>query len=295
MIHFPGLSLVRPSIIPESELLATVRAVAVVLVVDVAQHFVGVRHVLPPSDERNTSRQLEKCSVAIDATTIREAENVDNPYGSTPRMRHELEKSGSRRRASSCWSLPILFARNRVSGACHPFQPGNFRRFREQVLAFFWPSSLVDVQQLTMVEPPVLTEITSIGSLKSHYAIVVAPFAMPFDPPRHDFGLAVGTGYRCVVWQIAIVDMLTAWTVIVAGTLMRRADHDGAEILVLHHLRAWDWIVVLLKGEGNSRCPILELDLLDRQGVVETDLFPPFLLASWPVVQIITFIRPASE
>jgi hypothetical protein len=146
-----------------------------------------------------------------------------------------------------------------------------------------------------MVEPPVLTEITSIGSLKSHCAIVVAPFTLAFDPPRHDFGLAVGTGYRRVVWQIAIVDMLTAWTVIVAGTLMRRADHDGAEILVLHHLRAWDWIIVLVKGEGNSRCPILELDLLDRQGVMETDFFPPFLLASRSVVQIITSIRPASE
>ena len=132
------------------------------------------------------------------------------------------------------------------------------------MLAFFGPSSLVDVQQLTMVELPVLTDITSIGFLKSHYAIVVAPFAMPFDPPRHDFGLAVGTGYRCVVWQIAIVDMLTAWTVIVAGTLMRRADHDGAEIsLVLHHLGTGHGIVVLLKGKGNSRCPILELDLLD--------------------------------
>ena len=131
-----------------------------------------------------------------------------------------------------------------------------------------------------MVEPPVLTEIASIGFLKSHCAIVVAPLAMPFDPPRHNFGLAVGTRNRRVVWQIAIVDMLPAWTIIVAGTLMRRADHDGAEALVLRHLRAWDGIVVLLKGEGNSRCPILELDLLDRQGVMETDLFPPFLLAT---------------
>ena len=177
----------------------------------------------------------------------------------------------------------------------HPFLPDDLRRFREQVLAFFWPSSLVDVQQLAMVEPPVFTEIASIGFLKSHCAIVIAPLAMPFDPPRHDFGLAVGTGDRRVVWQIAIIDMLTAWTVIVARAPMLWADHDGAEILVLKHLRAWDWIAVLLKGEDNSRCPILELDLLDRQGVTEIDLFPPFLLTSWPVMQIITSIRPASE
>jgi hypothetical protein len=50
------------------------------------------------------------------------------------------------------------------------------------VLAFFGPSSIVDVQQLTMVDPPVLTEIASIGLLERDLLIVSASLTLALYP-----------------------------------------------------------------------------------------------------------------
>jgi len=78
--------------------------------------------------------------------------------------------------------LPLLWKVFSRIPSYHPFQPGDLRRFREQVLAFFGPSSLVDAQQLTMVEPPVLTEIASIGLLERDLLIISASLTLALYP-----------------------------------------------------------------------------------------------------------------
>lgn len=123
----------------------------------------------------------------------------------------------------------------------HPFLPDDLRRFREQVLAFFGPSSLVDAQQLAMVEPPVLTEIASIGLPERDLLIVSASLTLALYPVL-ELPLAIWARDRSMVRNMAIGDHLRPGAMLVSWAAALWPCHDRAEAIVLKLHSAWNLV-----------------------------------------------------
>jgi len=160
-----------------------------------------------------------------------------------PRLEHPVDDVDELHRrtndATSVCFLPLLWEMFSRIPSYHPFPPGDPRRFREQVLAFFWPSSLVDAQQLAMVEPPVFTEIASIGLLERDLLIVSASLALALYPVL-ELSLAIWARDRSMVRNIAIEDHLRPRTMLVSWAAALRPYHDRAEAIVLKLHSAWN-------------------------------------------------------
>ena len=90
-----------------------------------------------------------------------------------------------------------------------------------------------------MVEPPVLTDIASIGLLERDLLIISASLTLALYPVLELF-LAVWAPDRRVVRNIAVEDHLRPWTMLVSWAAVLRPYHDRAEAIVLKFLRAWN-------------------------------------------------------
>jgi len=142
--------------------------------------------------------------------------------------------------ATSICFLPLLWKMFPRIPSYHPFLPDDLRRFREQVLAFFGPSSLVDVQQLAMVEPPVSTDIASEYLLKRDLLIVSASLTLALYPVL-EISLAVWASDSRMVWNKAVIeDHLRPWTMLVSWAAVLRPYHDRAEAVLIEFLSTKD-------------------------------------------------------
>jgi len=95
-----------------------------------------------------------------------------------------------------------------------------------------------------MVEPPVFTEIASIGLLERDPLIVSASLALALYPVL-ELSLAVWARDRSMVRNIAIEDHLRPRTMLVSWAAVLRPYHDRAEALFIEFLSTKDWNQVL--------------------------------------------------
>jgi hypothetical protein len=90
-----------------------------------------------------------------------------------------------------------------------------------------------------MVEPPVLTEITSIGFLERDLLIVSASLTLALYPVL-ELPLAIWARDRSMVRNIAIEDHLRPGTMLVSWAAALLPYHDWAEAIVLKLHSAWN-------------------------------------------------------